>query len=393
MLCYPDYNRSVINVISSIMSYYRAPFEYPTLPALDSRLNKFYKNVVLIVLDGMGTDMLEHNIDKKDFLRKHCVQNLTSVFPSANAAAMTSFYTGVSPNEHGWLGRSLFFKEFCRTIDVYTNLDTYTKQPVAIGNAAEFVMPYETIYQSIKDSIIDNVQPFTIAQSKVSIPAGGNIHKSTDDFYRVCELITKIAETNQNTFTYVQWNSPDDVAHKTGCYSDETMECIKFISRNLKSLHESLTDTLFIITADHGMVDIKDELLIDRMPDITDCLVMPPFIESRAMSFFVKRGRRNDFEKAFANSIGHDFMLVPRSEVFGRNLLGMGKTHKKVQDFIGDYLACAVSDISLRYRTLNTKPKGIDKAAHGGLTEQEMIVPLIIAATEQTKEYQQKKIL
>lgn len=393
MLCYPDYKRSIINIISSVMHYYRAPYEYPTLPVLDGHLSKFYKNVVLIVLDGMGTDMLERNLAPGDFLRRNFVQNLTSVYPSTTASAMTSYYTGVSPNEHGWLGWSLFFKEFCRCIDVYTNLDSYTKQPAAISNAAEFVMPYETIYHDIAKSIIGDVQPFTVSQSKVRIAENGNIHKTAEKFDRVCDLVAKICETEQNTFTYVQWCSPDDTAHRTGCYSDETREKLRELNHDLEKLAGSLKDTLMIISADHGMIDITDEILIDRIPELNECLVMPPFIESRAMSFFVKSDRKTDFERSFANLLGHDFLLIPRREVFAKNLLGTGRTHPKTYDFIGDYLACAVSDAGLRYRTLNTKPKNMNKANHGGLTEQEMTVPLIIVTTPQTKAYKQKKLL
>lgn len=393
MLCYPDYSRSILNIISSVMNYYRKPFEYSTLPVLDEKFNKYYKNIVLIVLDGMGTDMLEHNLRSDDFLRKNYVQNLTSVFPSTTTSAMTSYYTGVSPNEHGWLGWSLFFKEFCRTIDVFTNLDTYTKQPVSTSNVAEFVMPYETIYRSIAESIIGDVQPFTISQSKVNLAENGNIHKTADKFERVCELLKSICATNQNTFTYVQWCSPDDTAHRTGCYSDETKEKLRSISHMLEKTISELTDTLVIISADHGMIDISDEILIDRIPEINSCLTMTPFIESRAMSFFVKSDRKAYFVKAFESNMGHNFLLIPREEVFNKQLLGMGKTHPKTYDFIGDYLACAISDIGLRYRTLNTKPKIINKANHGGLTEQEMTVPLIIAETRQTKAYKQKKLL
>jgi predicted AlkP superfamily pyrophosphatase or phosphodiesterase len=375
------------------MSYYRAPYEYPTLSVLDNELNKFYKNVVLIVLDGMGTDMLERNLSKGDFLRQKFVQNLTSVYPSTTAAAMTSYYSGVAPNEHGWLGWSLFFKEFCRCVDVYTNLDSYTKQPIAIHNAAEFVMPFETIYADIAKSIIGDVQPFTISQSKVKIAEKGNIHKTADNFDRVCELIDKICATEQNTFTYVQWCSPDDTAHRTGCYSEETKAKLREISTKLGWLSVNLTDTLIIISADHGMIDISDEILIDRIPELNECLIMPPFVESRAMSFFVKSDKKTDFERSFSNLLGHDFILIPRRDVFAKNLLGTGKTHPKTYDFVGDYLACAISDIGLRYRTLNTKPKTMNKANHGGLTEQEMTVPLIIAATPQTREYKQKKLL
>ena len=58
MLSYPDYTRCPVNVISSILKFYRINSSYPTLPLLDKELDKFYKNVVLVVLDGMGTAMM-----------------------------------------------------------------------------------------------------------------------------------------------------------------------------------------------------------------------------------------------------------------------------------------------------------------------------------------------
>lgn len=393
MLSYPDYTRCPVNIISSIRKYYREPIVYPTLPRLDAHLTKFYKNVILIVLDGMGTDMMERNLSPMSFLRRNFTENLTSVFPSTTAAAMTSYYTGLSPNEHGWLGQSLFFKEFCRTVDIFTNLDSYTKTPVASANAAEFVMPYETIYRDIADSIIGDVQPFTIANEKVSITEKGNIHKTADTFERVCELIKMICITNQNTFTYVQWNSPGDIAQRDGVTGEKTAAALKSINKQLEVLCKDLTDTLVIVSADHGMKDITEEIKINYIPDIMECLVIPPFVESRAAACFVKNDRRTDFERAFHNHLGNDFILLSKNDILTKGILGGGRTHPKITDFIGDYMICAIADKSVRYLTLNTKPKPPHAANHGGLTEEEMTVPLIIIPTKQTKEYKQKKLL
>lgn len=393
MLSYPDYTRCPVNIISSILKYYRAPSNYPSLPKLDAELDKFYKNVVLIVLDGMGTNMLERDLPASSCLRRHMEDSLTSVFPSTTAAAMTSYYTGVSPNEHAWLGWSLFMKEFCRTIDVFTNLDSYTKTPVASLSAAEFVMPYETIYQEIKHSIIGDVQPFTIAQRGVNISEKGNFHRVADSFEKVCETIRSICSGKGNTFTFVQWNSPDDVAHKNGCYDEETVNCLKHINEEIKGLSSTINDTLFIITADHGLVDIDEEIRINYIHEIADCLVMPPFVESRAAACYVKYDRKTDFEKAVHNNLGNDFILLSRNDVLARNILGMGNPHPKTIDFIGDYMICAIGSKTLRYQTLNMKPKQVHKAEHGGFTDAEMIIPLIIIPTKQTREYKQKKLI
>lgn len=392
MLSYPDYDRCLINIISSIKNYYRTPYEYPTLPLLDKHLNKFYKNILLIVLDGLGTDMLTRNLDKSDFLRANCCGNLTSVFPSSTTAAMTSYYSGVAPNEHAWLGWSLYFKEFNHTIDILPNVDTYTKASVLHTGAAEFVMPYETIYKDIKGSIIGNVQPFTISPKNINVSENGNFHKTAESFDKCCEIARIICESNQNTFTFLQWHDPNETAHKYGCYAPETQSIISNINTRIERLCENLTDTLVIVSSDHGMIDIEDEIQLHQIPDINECLVIPPFCESRAMSFYVKYDKRSDFERAFANYFTGDFILISKRDILSKGILGRGNTHPKTHDFIGDYMACAISDKVLRYRTLNSKPKPKRLANHGGMTEKEMDIPLIIIATEQSKKKKNVKI-
>lgn len=385
MLAYPNYDKSLISIISSIKGYYRTPYVYPTAPMLDNELRKGYKNIVLIVLSGMGTEMLERNLSRNDFFKKNMKCSLSSVYPSSTASSSASYYTGVSPNEHAWLGQSMFFKEFCRTIDVMTNFDSYTKQPVSKLKITDYVIPYETIFDDIKKSIIGNVQPFTISSPSVYIPENGCIRKTAEDFDRVCELISMICSTEQNTFTYVQWNSPEDIARKDGCYSEETKLALKSVEKKLQTLSKSVSDTLFIVSADHGMTDISEEVVLNQLYDVMDCLIMPPSVEGRGASFFVKSDRRTDFERYFFQELSEHFMLISRYDVFNKGIFGNGKTHTKVFDFVGDYFSCAISDKTLRYKSPLERMRPAYKADHGGLTEQEMFIPLIIAPTKLTK--------
>lgn len=390
MLSYPDYTRCPINIVSSIRKYYKTSSPYPSLPKLDAELEKNYKNVVLMVLDGLGMTMLERNLSASGFLRKRCVDSLTSVFPSTTAAAMTSYYTGVSPNQHGWLGWSLYFKEFCRTIDVFPNVDSYTKVAVSKVNAAEFVMPYETIFADISASILGNMAVYTVTPSDITIRGKGKIGKYADNFEQVCDSLRAICAEPKNTFTYVQWSSPDDTAHKEGCFSEKTAEKISAISVQLEKLAAKLTDTLIIVSSDHGMIDIADDIMINHIPQIADCLVVPPFVESRAAACYVKYDRRTDFERACHTYLGNDFILMPRSEVIAKGLLGGGEPHPKTLDFIADYMLCAIGNVCIRYQTLNAKPKTQHSANHGGLTDEEMIIPLIVVPTKRTREYRKK---
>lgn len=385
MLVYPNYDKCLLNVISSIRRYYSTPIEYKTLPVLDKELDRGYKNIVLIVMDGMGASVIEKNLGRGDFLRKNISQKITTVYPSTTAAAMTSIYTGVSPNEHGWLGWSLFFKEFCRCIDVLTNNDSFTKQPMTQPNIGSFVMPYETIFKDIAVSRKIAVQPFAIQPAGVNFPDTGVIRKRADSFGAMCSLIKKICATEQNTLTLAYWTDPDEIMHKTGCTSAETKAAMLEFNEGLQQLAESLTDTLLIITADHGMIDIEEEVFINSIPEIDSCLSMPPSIEGRAAAFFVKNELMDEFRWQFNKALGKDFKLMTSGELLDKQILGGGRTHRKTYDFLGDFVACGIGKKVISYRTLNSKPKPKHLASHAGLTDDEMTVPLIIVPTEITE--------
>ena len=61
-----------------------------------------------------------------------------------------------------------------------------------------------------------------------------------------------------------------------------------------------------------------------------------------------------------------------------KNLLGYGQKHKKIDDFIGNYLALSISDSIIRLQTFLADGKPVKKSTHCGLTQEEMEVPLII---------------
>jgi hypothetical protein len=384
MLSYPDYERSIINAVASITGYYRVPSRYPSIPALDDELGKYFKNVVVIVLSGMGRDMLLRNLPPHYFLSEQDNYRITSVFPSSTVAALTSWQTGLSPNEHAWLGRSLYFSEFHRTIDILANQDAYSKTPFNRADAADFVMPHETIYRDVKKSIIGNVQPFTVSSGRIAVPERGNYHKTVEDFMSGCETVKKICETKQNTLTFFLWDEPYLTARKHGCYAEETEDLFRKLDRDISMLYGGVTDTLFIISADHGMADLEEEILLHQYPEIKECLVIPPFCEGRAASFYVKYDKRSDFERYFHNYFSGEFILLSKRDILSKEILGGGKTHPKTLDFIGEYMGCSIGAKTFCYRTLDAKPQPMGRAASGGFTDGEMIIPLIVAPTRRT---------
>ena len=79
------------------------------------------KNVVTILCDGMGSNILDRMLDKDSFLIKNRLKTITSVFPATTVAATLSMLTGLNPCETGMLGWDMYYKDIDKTITVFIN--------------------------------------------------------------------------------------------------------------------------------------------------------------------------------------------------------------------------------------------------------------------------------
>ena len=71
-------------------------------------------------------------------------------------------------------------------------------------------------------------------------------------------------------------------------------------------------------------------------------------------------------------------MLLTKEEFLNKHFLGYGTKHRKIDDFIGNYIAISISDIAIKLETYLAPGKKDKKSTHCGLTIDEMEVPLIV---------------
>lgn len=364
MIKYPDYDRSILSVASSVLNYFGAvDCKHKTIPELDEMLAQNYKNVIVMLFDGMGTSILKKHLDEDAFLRKHYICDLSSVYPSTTVAAITSVQSGCSPIESGWIGWDLHFKEIGENIAVFRNTLQRNGEKFADYDVAQKYIPYKNIFKRIEEIKGKRSAYYVSVFSKYRIK---NVHD-------ICKTVHRISKKRKQKYIYTYWWQPDHCMHEFGVDSLEAKKEIEGINKEIEKLCKKIKNSIVIIIADHGQIDCKNEYLEDY-PVLMDMLTVPPSVEPRALSFFVKQGKKEEFKQEFERIFGESFRLMTKKEVFDEKLLGYGTPHPKAEDFIGDFFAVAIGDVALNIKRSDFEAIG----GHAGLAEGEMTVPLIV---------------
>ncbi len=376
-IVFPDYKNSILNLINSILKYYKVNTKYNGIDILDEVLQNRYQNIVLIILDGMGEKILDITSPEGLFKEKQ-KKTITSVFPSTTAAAMTTYYSGKPPIETGWIAWSQYFKEYGRSIDILPNRDSYTGEiykdaKINVQEQIQYISIYDQIEEASKE-----VKAYEISPSYCMSRSKRNINANTIEI--LCDSIEAICKNTDKNFILAYNDEPDGLLHKCGCKSSEVKEFILDTEKKIEDLYNNLqgTNTLLIISADHGHKDIEKVYDILHMEDIQDCLIMPPSLESRCTTFWIKEEKKKQFEQIFKERFREEFLLYTREEFLEKHMLGYGNKHKKIDDFIGNYISVSIGSASFKLGTNISKEKPEKKSTHCGLSPEEMEVPFII---------------
>ena len=261
-----------------------------------------------------------------------------------------------------------YFSEYDDIIEIFTSKQFYTGKKLDIPNIGESILKYETIYSKItkknSDVIYHKIFPSFAPNGAESI------EELCDNIYKAC--------INQNKYNLISayWNEPDHTIHHTGVTSRQTKQVLENIDKNIKQLINKLDNSLIIITADHGAVDVE-EIYINDYQELVSCLKMPPSIETRFVTFFIKENMKETFKETFENIFHKNFLLFTKEEFLKSNLLGRGKRHYKIDEYLGDFIAVSTSNKAIRYTIDGNKFEKLI-ADHAGLTKAEMEVPVII---------------
>ena len=382
MIYKPDYDGgSIVNLMSTISGCFNVNSEYPELRDLPSKDLKKFDNIVTLVIDGLGYNFV--NNTKKNLIKNHVISKITSVFPTTTAACVTSFATGLAPKNHGITGWFMKVKKerkvFPSTILLFNNRRT-DKLLTEYG-----IEPKDVFIDHRLSKKIDNItviHPEAINNSIYSNymleGAAKLTYKNFTNYFDVtAQAVKKKSKTQKYIYSYLP--DFDSVFHELGGKSRELKQLYTNINHELNLFLKDIkgTNTLVLITADHGLKDNNPDsrFNMNEYPEIVDLLNFPLCGEPRAAYCYVKRGKKEEFENLVKDRLGHAFDIVKSKKMIEDGYFGLFNPTPQFSHRVGDYILLAKENNIIKDFLPNEKVK-YHMADHGGLSEDELFVPL-----------------
>jgi hypothetical protein len=360
----PDYQNCCTNLSSSILAYYGVSVPQPGHPVVDRLLvGKRFSKILLFLMDGLSLDALQRHLPANSLLRSRMIHTMSAVFPATTAAAITSILSALNPGQHGWLGWTLYFAQLQTSVDILPNTLQYTRDQAAAFHVAEQFLPYTTILELISNT---GTQVHYLS---------AHARQPVVGLDKLLDGAKAVMKSPDPAFAYVYWNEPDHLIHLKGCGHPDVGQKVFAIEEGISQLAEELPrDTLLLITADHGLIDAVPDYL-DEHPALGRMLLRPPVVEARAAALYVHTHERPFFQEAFMEAFGDRYRLLTARQLLTGGLLGTPSQAFRpgIEAFVGDFFAIALGTGALYPSRDRCHIIGM----HGGLTMQEMQVPLI----------------
>ena len=329
------------------------------------------KPISLVVLDGLGYELAIATGEINDD-----TPSLTSVFPSITCTALTTLMSGQLPGEHSVLGDTTFLNHL-GTIVMNSNYSSIYS--TTLDSLTRFVRMRDAYHTNniILEATLEGKSCAVVCPDQwrnkelatlTSSEAGDHFYYH--DFDNAIELY-QTATKRDYDFIYFYLPYIDQVAHKLGPRSNETIQTAKKILKLVKAASlGNRNKYMSIITADHGHIQIKESIRLNSNKHALNAMRMPPFGSARSIFLNSVTASKDEIEAQYDGLVAFKANSTNVTKMLGSTAC-LRKTSF-------NYIAAADSDRSFYYPTTIGNIDNLMISDHGGLTEQEMVVPCIV---------------
>ncbi|OGA54854.1 MAG: hypothetical protein A3F74_12650 [Betaproteobacteria bacterium RIFCSPLOWO2_12_FULL_62_58] len=381
----PDYHGgSILNLMSTIATACGGSSRYAPLRGLDPARLAAKRNLVLLLVDGLGYNWLTRNWQDSLFCR-HLQQRVTSVFPSTTATAITTVMTGLAPQQHALTGWHMYFRELDTVAAVLPFRTRATNESLTcIGADPAALFDHAPIYDGLQVAT-HLVSPQSIVNTEFNLAHAGRAarHGYTKPSELFENIVRVLSGGSNRKFIYAYFSELDALAHEFGIASPQVAAEFTRLDAAFRGFLAQIagSDTYLVVTADHGFIDSPPECLIelDNHPALAAMLAQPLCGERRVAYCYVRPECHADFERYVATKLGDHAALHRSADLIAQNWFGPGAPHPRLAERVGDYTLVMNSNCTLKDWLPNEK-RHAHIGVHGGISDDEMYVPLVTLA-------------
>jgi predicted AlkP superfamily pyrophosphatase or phosphodiesterase len=384
---YPQFNITNIgSVVGKIFSI--KDLEKANLPSDIIDDYSGAEKVVLFVFDGLGFNRLVSHMEKfggtfLDLADKGVLKAFSSTFPSTTSTALTSIYTGLPPSEHGVIGFNMFVPEYGAIFN------TLYMDPV-IGyrggfDLAEDLSRYAVPWLPLLSEGGVEVKTFT-RRNLIGSGLSRVIHKHQElvGYSFASDMIVRVRKALEQPgllFLCVYYAGVDTMEHQYGPYSEETSSELQDLGHLLKQQllqklsAEEKRKTLILVTADHGAEEVLRTRYLNA-PEFSSHFLVPPTGDMRASYFFPRYGQEDKLRGLLESNL-QGFSVMRSADLIEKGAFGPVRNLDRLQTVVGALAALSHSKDVILYEYHPGEKLQNVSGAHGGMTPEEMIVPLL----------------
>lgn len=328
--------------------------------------------VLVVFIDGLGHQNLKAASGHAPFLANEATrgQILQAAFPSTTSVNITTFATGVKPGEHGVIGHVVKDSYFAKSINLLNGWteETDPTQWQPTETISEKALTFGVVTNVISASEYRDTGFTQATMRSVQFHAADDLE---DRFGTALRLLN----SNERSINYLYIQELDQLGHAKGWETSEWRNLLEKINNLVERFSRQIpSDAGLVITSDHGMLDTSDSKRIE-LADLLNSVGVE-FVGGDTRSMYVYLAGEASKSAALESLEGSPFFTAHAIE----QLVEAG-----LYGEIGERASARLPDIVLLAKGSNTlyherfsKPRSYRMIAHhGGLTPQELQIPLI----------------
>ncbi|MCD0451867.1 alkaline phosphatase family protein [Actinocorallia sp. API 0066] len=320
----------------------------------------------VLVIDGMGWELLKAHPEDAPFLSSLPGRPLTAGFPATTVTSLSSLATGLPPGEHGMVGLQVAVPGEGRLLNCL-RWDNGQTDP-------ESFQPRRTVYARAADAGVASSYIAAGAYNGTgfnsAITRGVN-YVPADSLGQLVARAEEALEGKRAHVT-VYHSDLDTSGHMYGAGSKTWRYQLRFVDLLAERIAEILpAGTGLYVTADHGMTNPTDRVNVAEHPSLGQGVALLGG-EARARHVYTEEGAAADVLAAWTEVLGDRAWVMSREHAIATGCFG--RVAPEMLPRIGDVVAVARGDLAI----LGTDPfEGLLVGMHGSLVPEEQLVPLL----------------